>query len=84
MGEVSLRMELYRRFLSAVKWTALLVKWIAFLACILCLIAAFTFHALRFDTTKVLLGAAMFFVILVIAVTLEKVAVTRIGDKKDD
>jgi hypothetical protein len=31
-----------------------------------------------------LLGAAMFFVILVIAVTLEKVAVTRIDDKKDD
>jgi hypothetical protein len=77
-------MELYRRFLSCVNWTAPRVKWIAFLACILCLIAAFTFHALRFDTTKVLLGAAMFFVILVIAMTLEKVAAARIGDKKDD
>ena len=62
--------NLYWWFLSAVKWIAFLAKWITFFACILCLAAAFTFYALRFGTVKILMGAAMFFTIFVVAATL--------------
>jgi len=62
-------------------WFLTAVKWIASLACGLCLAGAFTLAALQVVATRLWLGAAVCFVIFAIAANLERKATNQGGLK---